>query len=256
MMSATRNGNFTSSAIHALMTFGKATGSFGKPALTYIAERNMERRLGRSLTEDITARALSWGKLNEKTVFDMLGTEYRLCSDITLDHPDIDVWKGSPDAEKYDPGKTVADVKCPITLKSFCQLVDPLYDGHTGMEAMDLIRETHPDGDKFYYQLVSNGCITGARYGELIVYCPYQSELTDIRHRAAHWDGEKQHRFQWVDYSSDDELPHLINGGFYKNLNIIRFEIPKRDKIMLTERVLEAATRLKQPERFPLERIF
>lgn len=248
MMSPIRNGNFTSSEIHKLMTFGKAAGSFGKPATTYIHERNMERRLGRCLSTDVTARALSWGKLNEKTVFDMLGTEYRLCSDETLDHPDILYWKGSPDAEKFDDGKTVGDVKCPITLKSFCQLVDPLYENPklSGLEVMDLIRENHDDGDKFYWQIVSNACITKAKFGELIIYCPYQTELMDIRERARNWDGDKQHRFMWVDFSADEELPHLIPGGYYKNLNIIRFEIPVRDKNLLTLRVKEAGESLIQ----------
>lgn len=55
-----RHGNFTSSEIVALTTKGKAKDSFGKPALTYIEEKNMERRLGRSITTESNAKPLVW----------------------------------------------------------------------------------------------------------------------------------------------------------------------------------------------------
>jgi hypothetical protein len=120
-----RIGNFTSSEIAALTTLAKDGKSFGKPALTYIEEKNMERRLGRSLDEEKSARALTWGKLLETRVFDLLGLEYVPLWKDTIVHPAIPFWAGSPDAEKPD---TICDTKCPMTLKSFCQLVDPLYE--------------------------------------------------------------------------------------------------------------------------------
>ena len=58
-----RIGRFTSSKIAALISVGKDKVSFGKPALTYIEEKNFERKLGRSLTSETTARATSRGKL-------------------------------------------------------------------------------------------------------------------------------------------------------------------------------------------------
>ncbi len=65
-----RVGNFTSSEIVALVSKGKEKGSFGKPALTYIEECNMERRLLRSVTDDVSARPLSWGLLVENIAFE------------------------------------------------------------------------------------------------------------------------------------------------------------------------------------------
>ena len=41
-----RTGRFTSGSIARLMSLGRDNISFGKPAFTYIAEKNMERRLG------------------------------------------------------------------------------------------------------------------------------------------------------------------------------------------------------------------
>lgn len=240
-----RIGNFTSSEIVALTTRGKDKKSFGAPALTYIKETNMERLLGRSLTTEADARPLSWGKLLEPLVFDRLGIEYSLSSKETIVHPTIPFWAGSPDGSKFD---TTADFKAPLTLKSFLQLVQPLYEGLTGMDAMILIREEHKDGDKFYWQIVSNAILQGNRFGELIVYMPFLSELNEIRTMARHH--EQAGKFKWVDYASDDELPYLIDGGYYKNLNVIRFEIPEEDKKFLTDCVLKGGEMLlKEPGR-------
>jgi hypothetical protein len=238
-----RIGNFTSSEIVALTKKAKDGKSFGAPALTYIEETNMERLLGRSLTTEADARALSWGKLLEPRVFDLLGIEYSLSSKETIVHPTIPYWAGSPDGSKKN---TTAEFKAPLTLKSFCQLVQPLYEGITGVDAMNKIREDHKDGEKFFWQTVSNAIMQGNRFGELIVYMPYHSELDAIRTMARHH--EQAGKYKWIDYASDDELPYLIEGGYYKNLNIIRFEIPEADKKFLTDCVKKAGEMLlKEP---------
>lgn len=240
---ASRVGNFTSSEIGVLMKNGTKEGTFGKPALTYIEKKNMERRLGRSITAEVEAKPLAWGNHLEGQVFTLLGLEYRLCSKETLNHPTIPFWKGSPDSVKLDEGKTVVDYKCPITLLSFCQLVDPLYTGLTGIEAMNKIRENHEHGDKFYYQLVSNACITESRFAELIIYMPYKSELDSIR-ASADSDG----KLYWLKFADDDSLPYLPDGGYYRSINVIRFEVPEADKKELTMRVRTAGTKLVKPQ--------
>jgi hypothetical protein len=236
-----RVGNFTSSEIVALTKLAKDGKSFGAPALTYIAECNMERRLGRSLTDEVNARPLVWGKFLEAIVFELLGLEYSLISKDTIVHPTIPYWSGSPDGMKDED--TVSDIKCPITLKSFCQLVDPIYQGLRGIDAMNAVRENHKDGEKYYWQLVSNSILTGAQYAELIVYVPYKSELATIRSMA---EGNGNAYFIWA--SSDDELPYLPDVGYYRNVNTIRFEVPQEDKILLTAKVIEAGKMLINPE--------
>lgn len=236
-----RTGNFTSSEIVALTKDNKAKNGFGEKALTYIDECNMERRLGRSIEKDENARSLSWGKLLEIRVFkELLGTEYISSGDATFIHPKINYWAGTPDGEKEAKGKIEFDIKCPTSLKSFCQLVQPLYDGLFGMGAMKAVIENSKDGEKYYWQLVSNCCIRGARFAELIVYCPYKSELEAIRELARNYDGADQHKFSWLNNASDDELPHLPDGGYYKNLNIIKFYPPQADREFLKARVLKA----------------
>lgn len=239
-----RIGNFTSSEIVALTKKAKDGKNFGAPALTYIAETNMERRLGRSLTDEATAKPLTWGKLLELKVFDDLGMEYILSSTETDVHPSIPYWAGSKDGIKFDEGRTVADIKAPITLKSFCQLVDPLYEGLTGMDAMNAVRDNHKDGDKYYFQLVSNAIINDCRFAELIVYMPYASDIEDIKFRASNVSGTQMGKHYWISMAGDDELPYLPDGGYYKNLNIIRFEVPAADKLALTKDVLRAGEML------------
>ena len=242
-----RVGAFTSSEIVALMSNGKKTGEVGKPFFTYVEETNMERRLQRSLTDEVFSRPTTWGNLVENHVFDLLGTSYKECSQETIVHAKYDFWAGSPDAQSFeDGGNTICDIKSPLTLKSFCQMVDCIKEGLSSIEIMNTIREAHKDGDKFYYQLVSNAIITNSKYGELIVFLPYRSELSKIRQLATQYDGFEQWKFKWIDNASDDELPWLNEGGYYKNLNKIRFEIPQEDKDKLTSRVLEASKLLIQ----------
>lgn len=246
-----RVGNFTSSEIVALTTNGKAKGTFGKPFYTYIEECNMERNLGRSLENESNARPLSWGHLIEGRVFELLGTEYQLVSQETIVHPTINFWAGSPDANKFDQGQTVVDIKAPLTLKSFCRLVAPIYDGLSGLEAINAIRNgfidshghphpEHPDGDKFFWQLTSNAILTGSKYAELKIYVPYRRELEEIRDLAQRDLSGAAGNVYWIANASDYELPWLKEGGYYKNLNTIRWEVSTEDKDFLTQRVLEA----------------
>lgn len=235
-----RNGNFTSSEIVALMKPGKAKDSFGAAALTYIEETNFERRLGRSLTDEVNARPLTWGKLIEGRVFEILPMDYILSSTETVRHQTIPYWSGSKDGLKYDEGKTVIDIKSPITLKSFCQLVQPLYDGLTGMDAMNAIRDNHKDGEKYYWQLVSNSILDNCKYAELIVYMPYESEIPDIKMMAQNVEPQDLSKHYWIAMANDSELPFIKDGGYYKNINIIRFEVPEEDKELLTNAVLKA----------------
>jgi hypothetical protein len=230
-----RVGNFNSSKIVALTKLTKDKKAFGEKAITFIAQKNYERRLGRSITTETTAKATNWGNLCESIAFDKLGLDYSISSQETDTHPSIDYWVGSKDGLKHDEGKTVIDIKCPITLESFCGLVQPIYDGLTGMDAMNKVRDNHKEGETYYWQLVSNAIINNCKYAELIVFVPYKSELEEIKLAA---DG--QPNLYWVAMSSDSELPYILDVGYYKNINVIRFEVPQEDKDFLTEQILKA----------------
>lgn len=234
-----RCGNFTSSEIFRLLKNGKAKGSVSVDVQTYIDECNRERRLMRSIEVQTDARPLTWGKCVEKRAFNVLGLDYTLCSSETIQHPTISHWVGSPDATTNE---VVVDLKCPMTLTSFCQLVDPYYEnGNLVHEALTIeaVRENHRDGDKFFWQIVSNAVLTGKKKGELIIYVPYLEELDEIKTLA---DGNPD--YYWIWAADNDKLPYLLKGGHYKNINVIEFDILQRDIDFLTERVIECGKKL------------
>ncbi len=230
-----RIGSFTSSEIYNLLKKDRSGKGFGVPALTYIEERNMALRLGRSLTTETNARPTTWGKCLEPLAFQKLGFDYELVSDVTITHPDIPYWCGSPDivviSSPNDRTGRVGDIKCPQTLKSFCQFVDCM-DAPNPIEA---IRANHSSGEQYYWQLVSNAILTNSDFAELIIYVPYRSDLDEIRLTAS-----DNKAFKWIEYADDYELPWLIEGGHYQDLNVIRFHVPQSDKDLLTNAVIEA----------------
>lgn len=227
-MNSIRIGKFTSSSIFALMSNGKAKGTFGKPYYTYVEEKYFEEKLKRKLNNETNARPTSWGKIVEQFAFEQLGTEYNLVSQETIIHPNINRWAGSPDLEKYAENKTVCDIKCPMTLKSFCTF----YECNT----IDEVRERHPDGEKYYWQLVSNSILTGAKYAELIIFCPFKNQLDEIREMVSNYDGD-QNKIAWISWAEDNDLPYIPEESEYKNVKVIQFEVPELDKQTLTARV-------------------
>ena len=241
-----RHGNFSSSEISDLLSEGRAKGSKGDPYYTYIAVKNMERRLKRSIQNESDAKPLQWGKTLEIMVHQKLGIEYKLVSDVTIQHPEIDCWVGSPDGSKQtSEGLTVTDIKNPLTLKSFCQLVDPFYvNGLTGLDWFNAIRngwtdkngnvhKKHKDAEAYFYQLISNGILIGAKFAELIIHVPYYSELEKVR--------QYGDDIWWIKNGTTESLPWLPDNGLYKDISIIRFEIPEEEKTLLTSEVLGAS---------------
>lgn len=232
-----RAGNFTSSEIWKLVTNDRTGKDFGKPALTYISEKIMEIRLGRELTKDHNAKPTNWGTFIEQRAFDCMGLEYQLVSKERYFHPEIKHWSGMPDANTPD---LVSDIKCPWTLKAFCELVDAIEKG------VSVFKAEFPE---YYWQLISNAILTKKTRAAIFVYCPYKSELEEIRVMAENYDGD-QNKIAFINWASDDELPYLIEGRHYKNLNSFEFDVPQEDIDLLTERVKKAVAML--PESDPL----
>jgi hypothetical protein len=112
-------------------------------------------------------------------------------------------------------------------------------DGKVIHEALtiDAVRANHKDGEKFYWQLVGNAILLNVDKAELIVGCPYESELLEIKELAETWNGEIN--LYWLFMADKTELPYLLDGGYYKNLNIISFDVKQEDKDLLTSRVVE-----------------
>lgn len=220
-----RNGNFTSSQAH------KLTGA-PKPFATYVAEKNLERKLNSSIESEAYSQPMAWGNFLEQRVHDMLGTEYELCSDTTDVHPTINYWAGSKDF--IVRGKKISELKC-YQLKNFALYTDALLTKDT-----ELLKN---EFEKEYWQAVSNAIISEVPVAELISYCPYESELPDIREMAIDYNEPDAWKYRFI--YENTILPCLKDGGYYKNLNIFEFEVPQKDIDFLTARVLEAGKLLK-----------
>lgn len=231
-----RISNFTSSEIWKLMKFAKNGFDFGAPALTYIHEKAIAYKLGRSVNLDGGSRATSWGKFVEGIVFDKLGLEYSIVSQDTILHPTLPHWSGSPDLLTID---SVADIKCYYP-KNFADYADCL--------KLQNVEAMKKDFEAEYWQLVSNSCLKGLPYGEAIVYLPYKSELDGIKKLAYEYEPEgknalDKNQVEWIYYATDNSLPYQNENNFYKNIERFKFLIPQDDKDLLTTKVI-AATKL------------
>lgn len=231
----TRVANFSSSSIWMLTTNGKAKDSIGKPFYTYIEEKRREQRLGRSIKNEINGQEVWWGRLNEKRAYELLiktNLEYDLEAKNRFVHTEIEQWTGMPDTLRSE---VVGDIKCPFSLNSFCDAVDSFGD----VEAFKAAKK------EWYWQLVSNSILCDKPRAEIIVYVPYLSELAEIKEDCGMFDGN-QNKVARFSFAEDDDLPYLIEGKHYKNIEIFEFEIPQLDKDFLTERVKLAVELLNQ----------
>lgn len=232
MLNSSRIGRFTSSEIHNLMKNGR--GDKRSVATdTYIEDKRIEKRLGRLLNADVSTRPMIWGHVCEQMVYKKLNElEYVYCSDETILHPSINCWAGTPDFVTIN---SVVDAKCPYTLKAFAQLADIAI-----AKDLEKFKTSKPE---YYWQLVSNSILANKSHAELIVYCPLKSELPKIKELVDGFDGD-QNKYAWIFFAEDDDLPYLIDGGYYENKYHFVFEVPQEDKDVLTERVIAAGKEL------------
>lgn len=197
--------------------------------LTYIEEKRIERRLGRSIEVESYSRPKAWGIFMEMVVFSKVGMEYQIVSQDSDTHPTIAGWSGSKDL--IVPGVKVGEIKC-YQPKKFAQYTDAILK-----RDVDIIRAEFPQE---YWQLVSNAIINEVPNAEAITFMPYQSELDEIRQLAEDYDGSDQWKYRFIAEVPDCELPYLPDGGYYKNLNTFEFEVPQSDRDALTARVVES----------------
>lgn len=250
-----RNGNFTSSEIVKLVGCGKremtpmellarpksGVGSSTKTiedvnildtvALTYIKEKNIERRLNLSLKQEVSTRPMAWGHLMEIWVGNNhLDYDYTSLRNKTFSHPNIDFWKGSPD-HKNDKKSIVCDTKA-YERKAFADYADCIM-----ADSYPLFKELYPQQ---CWQLVSNSIILNVNFIQPIAFMPYQSELSDIRLFLNTYDEDDQWKYKYIYEALDNQLPYLMDDGYYKNMVTNIFEVPQADKDYLTAKVLSA----------------
>jgi hypothetical protein len=73
---------------------------------------------------------------------------------------------------------------------------------------------------------------------------PYLSEMPEVIRMADDTEPGQESKHYFILMASEEDLPYLVDGGYYKNLYRLRFEIPQEDKDLLTEKVKEAGKML------------
>lgn len=212
----------------------------GDTALSYIHEKNLERKLGRSLSLDKGDNSTKWGKFLEKRVNDLLPMSYDLMSDVTIAHPKHgDIWVGTQDTVSKKDG-VVCDTKC-YEPKNFAEYNDVLLKAK---QTQDLT-EWKKEYAKEYWQLISNACIWNFDFIEVDLYMPYESELPVIKEQAYNYEGDNPYEYRFIWEYSKSKLAYLPDGNkYYKNLNRYVFEAPKEDKEALEARIVMAGKEL------------
>lgn len=268
MNNVNRKGRVTSSNAHKLIAFGSVQMSkeelkahklkfpdskkrnkpsgFSSKGLTYIEEKQIERRMSNCLDADgAYSQPMAWGSFMEMMVFNKLSVEYEIICKETHLHPVYgDVWSGSTDL--LVKGKKIAEIKC-YQRKKFALYTDAITKRLTKRFTLkDKLNYLKANFAQEYWQIVSNAVIHGVKIGEAISYMPYESEYDFIVELANSYESGDKWKYRFITERSISELPFLPNNGYYKDLNIFTFEIPKEDIELITSRIIEAGVLIKK----------
>lgn len=230
-----RNGAFTSSNAYLMVAKARSGNGFSAAALTYIRQRKIERRMGRTIDLNKGGRSALWGLALEGYVYNFLGDfGYDLVSHKSVAHPKHSFWAGSPDL--LLPKIKVGDIKS-YEPENFSVLTDAILE-----KDIEVFKESCP---KEYWQLVSNAAINKTPRAEIISFMPYKKDLEAVKDYIDNIDdGMEQWRYKFISdaIGMDDltSLPYLPDNGYYKDLNRFEFEVPEGDIDFLKSRILLA----------------
>ncbi len=238
MNNGKRMAHFTSSKASKLLKTGKGMYGFGAPAITYIEEKKIEKRIGSCLDVGAYSQSIAWGSIMEIILFEAhLGFEYKHACKDTFLHPDPEIgkyWSGSTD---FIVARTmISEAKC-YERKKFAQYTDCLLKGDLQAFRKDFAEE--------YWQIISNCIIHQVDIGEAITYMPYKSELEKIRELIEDTNILERNdldpwKFRFITEKPINDLHWIADDGYYKNVNKFTFEVPEHDKNLLTERMEKA----------------
>lgn len=248
LLNTNRPGNVSSSNIHKLIKPGTGKNPFSTTGMTYLQELNIERKMGVSLKQEVYSRPMAWGHVMEAWIFQddkYFDTSYESVGNITLNHPTIKHWVGSPDYKSM--AKSIV-AEC----KGYERKKFSLYADAIATKDSEVLKNDCPDE---YWQGVSNAIILGVKHFQPVLFMPYLTQLVALKDFVENFDTSDPFKYKWIAdiiYSENyAQLPYLPDGGFYKNFNSCIIEIPQEDKDYLTSRVELAGTLLNPFHKIP-----
>ena len=184
-----RTALFSASQVYRLAKDGRKKGEPGATFYSYIREKVYELLIDDDLGSDEKAKYPEWG--NEMEGF--------VAKTIMKDRK----WHNKPEDRLFDldlhltgeldfsKGAAVIELKSPFTKKSYLDLFFTLKAG--------TLKDTHPE---YYWQLVAQKFLFGAKYANLLIFMPHESQKKDV---LEHLDGGYFHGWGF------DKLPHFKN---------------------------------------------
>lgn len=184
-----RLGNFTASNIADLMSKGRSKESvWGDTAISLMAEKAAERKLNMTLLSDeekynefadLQCRengAMRHGKHYEHIARDYYeidnGVSVQECG--LLMSKECPTLAASPDGVICNARGTIVgaiEIKCPASIKTFQRYLWNIVDASTLKE----------ENKTYYWQVMTVMAVTGARYCDFIVYCPWMFEGKEMK---------------------------------------------------------------------------
>lgn len=232
-----RVARLTSSNAYLFIVPGKGEYGFGAGAITYINNKKKELEYGRGITLPINKQDILWGKLWEVWVHWQLGSEYELIIDRTTVHPKYSFWSGSEDFQVKIDGGCISELKS-YQLSNHYDYVKCLQK-----ECIDTFKKEYASE---YWQIISNSCIHGTKYGEAIAFMPTEKNLIEMRQLLEESDYVEKHlkddpfKYKWVWDKDLWDLPFIPNHSTFPSIVKFRFEVPDEDKIFLTGKMIKA----------------
>lgn len=197
---------------------------------TYIKEKKREKRAKRSINTDVSTFATAWGDLMELMIHQRNDLSYKYSSKKTTMHPTIIGLSGSNDFITDD---------CIIEAKGYQP--SKFFDYYECLEqkSVNLLKSEFPQE---YWQMVSGAVIHGVKYAEAVLYMPYFKDLPKVYEVAMNIDtSDDIWQFKSICDAIENEryekLAYLPNDSGYKDEIRFRFEVPKEDFNLLTDRV-------------------
>jgi hypothetical protein len=234
---ANRVARLTSSHASVFMVSGKGEYGFGTGAITYINDKKKELDYGRGISLPVYKKEILWGKVWEVWVHWQLGPEYKLIIDLTTVHPKYSFWSGSEDFQVEVEGGCISELKC--------YQMSNHYDYVKCLETKD-VDVFKKDYASEYWQIVSNSCIHGTKYGEAIAFLPTEENLIEMRRLLDETDyiekNIKDDPFKYAFIFNEDlwNLAFIPKHSDFPSMVKFRFEVPVKDKIELTGKMIKA----------------
>lgn len=181
-----RLGHFTGSEVGTLMQSSREKDKlFGKDATKYIYQIVAERTMNSTYIEDNDMFNLYLSETNVETKAMQLGTQkekvarevyskFQKCNVFErgfIEHPAMKYYGASPDGVITDNDKEDGNIVGGIEIKSVGQVNFIMYKNEC-KTAADLKKIN----SKYYYQVISEIAVTGAKWWDFVVFCPYQKD--------------------------------------------------------------------------------